>query len=104
MRIIPRQDNVGHTREQIIYLPQRNIITPTYSADTPQMARSCTQEPASTQPDSAAIPHPPHGLTHEGCAPDVHGDLHAVITAWPTLSEDLRTTILRLIQEGEVQQ
>jgi hypothetical protein len=36
------------------------------------------------------------------CAPDVHADLHAVITAWPTLSESLRATILRLIQEEEV--
>ena len=32
----------------------------------------------------------------------VHADLQAVITAWPTLSEAIRTTILRLIQEGEV--
>jgi hypothetical protein len=65
------------------------------------MARSCTQEPASTQPDSAAIPHPPQGLTHEECAPDVHDDLHAVITAWPTLSEAIRAQILRLIEAGE---
>jgi hypothetical protein len=66
------------------------------------MARSCTQEPASTQPDSAAIPHLSQGLTHEMCAPDVHADLHAVITAWPTLPEERRAAILRLIQEGEV--
>jgi len=32
----------------------------------------------------------------------VHADLHAVITAWPTLSEDMRATILRLIETGEV--
>jgi hypothetical protein len=29
----------------------------------------------------------------------VHTDLEAVITAWPTLSEALRATILRLIEE-----
>ena len=61
------------------------------------MVRSCTQELASAQADSAAIPHPPQGLTHEACAPDVHADLRAVITAWPTLSETIRATILRLI-------
>jgi hypothetical protein len=33
----------------------------------------------------------------------VHADLLAVITAWPTLSEERRTTILRLIQAEEVQ-
>jgi len=35
-------------------------------------------------------------------APDVHADLQAVITAWPMLSEAVRATILRLIEEGEV--
>ena len=53
--------------------------------------------------NSAAIPHLPQGLTHEVCAPAVHGDLRAVITAWPTLSDDVRATIIQLIQEGEVQ-
>jgi hypothetical protein len=67
------------------------------------MVHSCTQEPASTQADSAAIPHRPQGLTHEECAPGVHADLHTVITAWPTLSEKRRAAILRLIEEGEVQ-
>jgi hypothetical protein len=66
------------------------------------MVRFCTQEPASTQADSAAIPHPLQGLTHEECAPGVHADLHAVITAWPTLSETVRATILGLIQGEEV--
>jgi hypothetical protein len=36
------------------------------------------------------------------CAPGVHADLAAVIAAWPTLSEDVRATILRLIA-GEAQ-
>jgi len=66
------------------------------------MVRSCMQEPASTQADPAAIPHSPQGLTHEMCAPDVHADLHAVITAWPTLPEERRAAILQLIQAGEV--
>jgi hypothetical protein len=35
-------------------------------------------------------------------APDVHADLQAVITAWPTLSEAVRAMILRLIQGEEV--
>ena len=53
------------------------------------------------------IPSPPTLIQDETMAaraPGVHADLHTVITAWPTLSEGLRTTILRLIQEGEVQQ
>ena len=35
-------------------------------------------------------------------APDVHADLCVVITVWPTLSEERRATILRLIQGEEV--
>jgi hypothetical protein len=31
------------------------------------------------------------------CAPGVHGDLQAVITAWPMLSEEIRAAILQLI-------
>ena len=56
-----------------------------------------------SEDNSATIPHPPQGLTHEMCAPDVHADLRVVITAWATLSEAVRTTIPRLIQEREVQ-
>jgi len=35
-------------------------------------------------------------------APDVHADLRTVITAWPTLSEDIQAAILLLIQGDEV--
>jgi hypothetical protein len=35
-------------------------------------------------------------------APDVHADLRTVITAWPTLSEDIQAAILLLIQGEEV--
>jgi hypothetical protein len=36
------------------------------------------------------------------CAPDVHADLQMIIAAWPTLSDEKRVQILRLIQEEEV--
>jgi hypothetical protein len=46
--------------------------------------------------------HEQHTGVQEQRAPSVHADLQAVITAWPTLSEDMRATILQLIQKGEV--
>jgi hypothetical protein len=36
------------------------------------------------------------------CAHGVHDDLAAVIAAWPTLADNVRATILRLIATGEV--
>src|SRR5262245_36439351 len=77
-----------------------HVVPPTYTAPIPQLADSPQRGSHIELSNSAVIPHPPQGLTHEACAPDVHADLHAVITAWPTLSETIRATILRLIQEG----
>jgi hypothetical protein len=70
--------------------PKPRQYTP---ADTGNIPRETSSSPTLIQDETMAAR-----------APDVHADLHTVITAWPTLSEGLRTTILRLIQEGEVQQ
>src|SRR5690242_20658143 len=43
--------------------------------------------------------HEQHTGMHGQRAPGVHADLHAVIAAWPTLSEGVRATILRLVEE-----
>jgi hypothetical protein len=67
------------------------------------MVRSEAHETSAAPEDSASTPQPNHPETHLSRAPGVHADLQAVITAWPTLSEAIRATILRLIQEGEVQ-
>jgi hypothetical protein len=50
-------------------------------------------------PHAASTLHDPHTVVQEQRAPGVHTDLQAVITAWPALSEAVRATILRLIQE-----
>jgi hypothetical protein len=54
--------------------------------------------------DSATTPQLNRTLPHVLCAPGVHADpgLAAVIAAWPTLSETVRATMLRLIETGEV--
>jgi len=93
---------VGHTGQQILYLPHRDIIQPTHAAATPQMARPRAQTPASAEANPADTPHLIHDTPHVSCAPDVHADLHAVITAWPTLSAERRAAILQLIQGEEV--
>ena len=78
------------------------VLPPAYAAPIPQVADTLPQTPTGELSNSAAIPHPLQSLPHEKCAPDVHADLRAVIAAWPMLSEDMRATILRLIETGEV--
>jgi hypothetical protein len=79
-----------------------HIVPRTYTAPIPQLTESLPHAIRGELSNSAAIPHAPQDLTHEGCAPDVHADLHAVITAWPTLSAERRAAILQLIQGEEV--
>ena len=55
-----------------------------------------------TSPNAQSI-HEQHTGVQEQRAPGVHTDLEVVITAWPMLSEALRETILRLIEEEGVQ-
>lgn len=66
------------------------------------MAQSCMQVAARVDDDSAGTPHLAENNPPPSRAPDVHADLQAVITAWPTLSEAVRATILQLIQREEV--
>jgi hypothetical protein len=53
-------------------------------------------------PHEAPTVHEQHTDVHGERARSVHGDLHTVITAWPTLSEDIRATIRRLVATEEV--
>ena len=53
-------------------------------------------------PHDAPRLHEQYTAVQEQRAPGVHADLQAVITAWPTLSETVRATILRLIEAEEV--
>jgi hypothetical protein len=50
-------------------------------------------------PNARSI-HEQHTAVHDGRARSVHTDpaLAVVVAAWPTLSEDVRAAILRLIQ------
>jgi hypothetical protein len=54
-------------------------------------------------PHNAPSIHEQHTSVHGQRARSVHADLQAVITAWPTLSEERRAAILQLIQGEEVQ-
>src|SRR5215471_4010662 len=83
--------------------PTLHLVPPSHAAPMPQLAECLPLSMHSELTNSAAIPHLPQALTHEGRALDVHADLRAVITAWPTLSEGVRAAILRLIQGEEVQ-
>jgi hypothetical protein len=58
-----------------------------------------------TPPHDAPKLHEQHTVVRGERAWSVHSDpvLAVVVTAWPTLSEERRATILRLIQEEEVQ-
>jgi hypothetical protein len=69
--------------------PKPRQYTP---ADTGNIPRETSSSPTLIQDETMAAR-----------APDVHADLRAIITAWPTLSEKRRAAILRLIEEGEVQ-
>ena len=48
------------------------------------------------------MPQTDPSVPHAYGAPGVHADLQKVMTAWPTLSEDVRATILQLVQGEEV--
>ena len=56
-----------------------------------------------TAPGAHSI-HEQHTTVHDELAHSVHmdPDLAAVIAAWPSLTEDVRATILQLIATGEV--
>jgi hypothetical protein len=60
-----------------------------------------TGDPLRNHPSA---PTPVQDETMAARAPDVHSDpaLAVVVAAWPTLSEDTRATIVRLIQGEEV--
>ena len=84
--------------------PRLALIKPDSPQSDPKPRQNSPGDIGDLLCEPPSSPTPIQDETMAARAPDVHADLHAVITAWPTLSECLRTTILRLIQEGEVQQ
>jgi hypothetical protein len=78
-------------------------LKPVLPALRPQNTANTPQPQSAYQGISAGGPQTNPSVPHAQRAPGVHADpdLAAVITAWPTLAEAVRATILQLIATGE---
>src|SRR5262245_65853699 len=83
-------------------LSSLHLLTPTYPSPMLHMTDSAPQSVQDASYDPTPTPQPNHSSTHLSCAPGVHADLAAVITAWPSLAEDVRAHILQLIATEEL--
>jgi len=77
-------------------------LKPVPPALRPQNTANTPQPQSAYQGLSADRPQTDPSVPHTQRAPGVHADLAAVIAAWPTLSADVRATILQLIATEEV--
>ena len=78
------------------------LIKPNSAPSDPKPRQNLPEDAGALLRNPPSSPTPIQDETVVARAPDVHADLREVIAAWPTLSEAVRATILRLIQEGEV--
>ena len=75
--------------------PESPLAIPKSGRNSPEDTGDCGEEPP-------VFPTLIQDKPILACAHGVHDDLAAVIAAWPSLAEDVRAHILRLIAIGEV--